>query len=55
MSSVVRQGANRSCSGALLIAAGFVIMPRLPIVEWLADLDASLEQSKGFLLPAIRS
>src|SRR6202451_2874372 len=27
---------------------GFVIMPRPPIVEWLADLDASLEQSKGF-------
>src|SRR6202158_663940 len=29
---------------------GFVIMPRPPIVEWLADLDASLEQSKGFFV-----
>src|ERR1700680_5018430 len=26
----------------------FCTMPRQPIVEWLADLDASLEQSKGF-------
>src|SRR5580704_3479040 len=26
----------------------FVIMPRPPIMEWLADLDASLESSKGF-------
>jgi septum site-determining protein MinC len=26
----------------------FVIMPRLPIAEWLADLDSSLERSKGF-------
>jgi septum site-determining protein MinC len=26
----------------------FVIMPRAPIMEWLADLDASLESSRGF-------
>src|SRR5579871_3914222 len=26
----------------------FVIMPRPPIMDWLADLDASLESSRGF-------
>jgi septum site-determining protein MinC len=26
----------------------FVIMPRPPIMDWLADLDASMESSKGF-------
>jgi septum site-determining protein MinC len=26
----------------------FVIMPRAPIMEWLSDLDASLESSRGF-------
>src|SRR5579872_5114402 len=26
----------------------FVIMPRPPIMEWLADLDSSLESSRGF-------
>jgi septum site-determining protein MinC len=26
----------------------FVLTPRLPIADWLADLDASIEHSKGF-------
>ena len=26
----------------------FVLTPQPPIVDWLADLDASLEHSKGF-------
>ena len=46
MSSVVRQ--RQSLMFRARSYTGFVIMPRPPIVEWLADLDASLEQSKGF-------
>jgi len=46
VSSVVRQ--RQSLMFRARSYTGFVIMPRPPIVEWLADLDASLEQSKGF-------
>ena len=46
MSSLVRQ--RQSLMFRARSYTGFVIMPRPPIVEWLADLDASLEQSKGF-------
>ena len=46
MSSVVRQ--RQSLMFRARSYTGFVIMPRPPIVEWLADLDSSLEQSKGF-------
>ena len=46
MSSVIRQ--RQSLMFRARSYTAFVIMPRAPIVEWLADLDASLERSKGF-------
>ena len=46
MSSVIRQ--RQSLMFRARSYTAFVIMPRPPIVEWLADLDATLEQSKGF-------
>jgi septum site-determining protein MinC len=46
VSSVIRQ--RQSLMFRARSYTGFVIMPRPPIVEWLADLDASLERSKGF-------
>ena len=46
MSSVVRQ--RQSLMFRARSYTSFVIMPRAPIMEWLSDLDASLESSRGF-------
>jgi septum site-determining protein MinC len=46
VSTVVRQ--RQSLMFRARSYTTFVVMPRPPIVEWLADLDASLERSKGF-------
>lgn len=46
MSSVVRQRQSLMFRARSYMA--FAVMPRPPIMEWLADLDASLERSKGF-------
>ncbi len=46
MSSVIRQ--RQSLMFRARSYTSFVIMPRPPIMEWLADLDESLESSKGF-------
>ena len=45
MSSVVRQ--RQSLMFRARSYTGFVIMPRPPIVEWLTDLDFSLEELQG--------
>jgi septum site-determining protein MinC len=46
VSSVVRQ--RQSLMFRARSYTSFVIMPRAPIMEWLSDLDASLESSRGF-------
>ena len=46
MSSVIRQ--RQSLMFRARSYTSFVIMPRPPIMEWLADLDERLESSKGF-------
>jgi septum site-determining protein MinC len=46
VSSVVRQRQSLMFRARSYMA--FAISPRPPIVDWLADLDATLEQSKGF-------
>ncbi len=46
MTSVIRQ--RQSLMFRARSYTSFVIMPRPPIVEWLSDLDASLESSRGF-------
>ena len=46
MSSVIRQ--RQSLMFRARSYTSFVIMPRAPIMEWLSDLDASLESSRGF-------
>jgi septum site-determining protein MinC len=46
VSSVIRQ--RQSLMFRARSYTSFVIMPRAPIMEWLSDLDASLESSKGF-------
>ncbi len=46
MTSVIRQ--RQSLMFRARSYTSFVIMPRPPIMEWLADLDASLESSRGF-------
>jgi septum site-determining protein MinC len=46
VTSVIRQ--RQSLMFRTRSYTSFVIMPRPPIMEWLADLDASLESSKGF-------
>jgi septum site-determining protein MinC len=46
VSSVVRQ--RQSLMFRARSYSAFVVMPRPPIMEWLSDLDASLERSKGF-------
>jgi septum site-determining protein MinC len=46
VSSVIRQ--RQSLMFRARSYTSFVIMPRPPIMEWLADLDESLESSKGF-------
>jgi septum site-determining protein MinC len=46
VSSVVRQ--RQSLMFRARSYSAFVVMPRPPIMEWLSDLDASLERSRGF-------
>jgi septum site-determining protein MinC len=46
VSSVIRQ--RQSLMFRARSYTSFVIMPRPPIMEWLTDLDESLESSKGF-------
>jgi len=46
VSSVIRQ--RQSLMFRARSYTSFVIMPRAPIMEWLSDLDASLESSRGF-------
>jgi septum site-determining protein MinC len=46
VSSVVRQ--RQSLMFRARSFTAFSVMPRPPIVEWMADLDASLERSNGF-------
>jgi septum site-determining protein MinC len=46
VTSVVRQRQSLMFRARSYMA--FVVMPRPPIMDWLADLDASLERSKGF-------
>jgi septum site-determining protein MinC len=46
VTSVIRQ--RQSLMFRARSYTSFVIMPRPPIMEWLADLDVSLESSKGF-------
>jgi septum site-determining protein MinC len=46
VSSVVRQRQSLMFRARSYMA--FVLAPKPPIVEWLADLDANLERSKGF-------
>ncbi len=46
MTSVIRQ--RQSLMFRARSYTSFVIMPRPPIMDWLADLDVSLESSKGF-------
>jgi septum site-determining protein MinC len=46
VTSVIRQ--RQSLMFRARSYTSFVIMPRPPIMDWLADLDASLESSKGF-------
>ena len=46
MSSLIRQ--RQSLTFRVRSYMSFVITPQSPIADWLADLDASLERSKGF-------
>lgn len=46
MSSLIRQ--RQSLTFRVRSYMSFVITPLSPIADWLADLDASLERSKGF-------
>lgn len=46
MSSLIRQ--RQSLTFRVRSYMSFVITPQPPIADWLADLDASLERSKGF-------
>lgn len=46
MSSVVRQ--RQSLMFRARSYTAFSVLPRPPIAEWLSDLDATLERSKGF-------
>ncbi len=46
MSSLVRQRQSLTFRARSYMA--FVLTPRLPIVDWLADLDATLDRSRAF-------
>lgn len=46
MSSLIRQ--RQSLTFRVRSYMSFVITPQSPIADWLADLDASLERSRGF-------
>ena len=46
MSSLIRQ--RQSLTFRVRSYMSFVITPQSPIADWLSDLDASLERSKGF-------
>ena len=46
MPSVVRQ--RQSLTFRARSYTAFAFTPRLPLADWLADLDATLERSKGF-------
>jgi septum site-determining protein MinC len=46
VSSVVRQRQSMMFRARSYMA--FSVMPRAPVMDWLADIDATLERSKGF-------